>query len=412
MEKEYLVNISNEITLNITDGKVDSYRVKDETQSTVRAYEDGKIGVAGALGDADWTALERQATEKLNDGIPYPCNLNKGVKKSVIRDKAVVAEQDLMRTTKRLAKKVAGVAPRFLINGKTQAIRRKGSYKNSQDTSLAYENNSFTVFFQVKDKDSSNIADAYYQANVPTYGKITENKIVNDVKTLHDAFFGEKVTLPDGKYPVIVAPYDVLGNAIKDFIAEYYISGGSLFSGKLGEKIFHENLSVSIDRNPKTNRSSAFYDAEGEIAKDHRAHIIENGVLKNVLNNKNTATMFRLPLSKTSVAPYDGVPSIGVPGLYLQRTAPDLKTMLGAEKAVYVAISSGGDMTTEGVVGMPVQLAFLVENGKITARLTDFSASGNIKEMLGEDFVGVSAKDVFDAVDSEVLVTKMNIING
>lgn len=412
MEKEYLVNSSNEITLNITDGKVDSYRVKDETQSTVRVYEDGKIGVAGALGDADWTELERQATEKLNDGIPYPCNLNKGVKKSVIRDKAVVAEQDLIRTTKRLAKKVAAACPRFLINGKTQAGRRKGSYKNSQDTDLAYENNSFTVFFQVKDKDSSNIADAYYQTNVPTYGKTTENKIVNDLKTLHDAFFGEKVTLPDGKYPVIVAPYDVLGNVIKDFIAEYYVSGGSLFSGKLGEKIFHENLSVCIDRNPKTNRSAAFYDSEGEIAKDYRAPIIENGVFKNALNNKNTSAMFRLPLSKTSAAPYDGVPSIGAPGLYLKRTAPDLKTMLGAEKAVYVAITSGGDMTTEGVVGMPVQLAFLVENGKITARLTDFSASGNIKEMLGEDFVGVSAKDVYDGVDSEVLVTKMNIING
>ncbi len=412
MEKEYLINISNEITLNITDGKVDSYRVKDETQSTLRVYKDGKIGVAGALGDADWTALEQQATEKLNDGIPYPCNLNQGVKKSVIRDKAVVAEQDLIRATKRLAKKVADACPRFLINGKTQTSRRKGSYKNSQNTELAYENNSFTVFFQVKDKDSSNIADAYYQANVPSYGKITENKIVNDMKTLHDAFFGEKVTLPDGKYPVIVAPYDVLGNAIKDFIAEYYVSGGSLFSGRLGEKIFNENLSVCIDRNPKTNRSSAFYDAEGEIAKDYRAPIVENGVFKNVLNNKNTSAMFNLPLAKTAAAPYDGVPSIGVPGLYLKRTAPDLKTMLGAEKAVYIAITSGGDMTTEGVVGMPVQLAFLVENGKITARLSDFSASGNIKEMLGEDFVGVSAKDVFDGVDSEVLVTKMNIING
>ena len=412
MQKEYLVNVSNEITLNVTDGKVDSYRVKDETQSTVRVYDNDKIGVAGALGDADWTALEKQAKEKLNDGIPYPCKLNKGVKKSVIRDKAVVAEQDLIRTTKRLAKKVANACPRFLINGKTQAIRRKGSYKNSQDTDLAYENNSFTVFFQVKDKDSSNIADAYYQTNVSTYGKITENKIVNDMKTLHDAFFGAKVTLPDGKYPVIVAPYDVLGNVVKDFIAEYYISGGSLFSGKLGEKIFNENLSVCIDRNPKTNRAAAFFDSEGEIAKDYRAPIIENGTFKNVLNNKNTSTMFNLPLSKTSAAPYDGVPSIGVPGLYLKRTAPDLKTMLGAEKAVYIAITSGGDMTTEGVVGMPVQLAFLVENGKITARLTDFSASGNIKEMLGEDFVGVSAKDVFDAVDSEVLVTKMNVING
>ncbi len=412
MEKEYLVNKDNEITLNITDGKVDSYRVKDETQRTVRVYENGCIGVAGALGDADMAELEAQAIQKIADGLPYPCNLNKGVKKSILRTTPVVAEKELIKTTKRLAKKVAAACPRFLINGKTQAGRYTGSYENTQGTQLAFENHSFQVFLQVKDKDSSNIADAYYGVSVPRYGKVTEDKIVNDVKTLHDAFFGEKVTLPNGEYPMIVGVYDVLGNAVKDFIAEYYVSGGSMFSGKLGEKLFNEQLTVAVDRNPVTNRSAAFYDSEGEIAKDYRAPIIEKGVFKSVLTTKNTSAMFGLPLSKTAAAPYDGVPSLGLPGLYLKRTAPDLKTLLGAEKAVFIAITSGGDMTTEGVVGLPVQLAFLVENGKITARVADFSASGNIKDMLGKDFVGVSAKGVSEADEAEVLVTKMQLINS
>lgn len=412
MEKEYIVNKSNEITLNITDGKVDSYRVKDETQSTVRVYEDGKIGIAGALGTPNFAELETQAVEKLAEGIPYPCKLNKGVVKSIIRDKAVVEEKNLMKVTKRLAKKVAKACPRFLINGKTQAVSHKGSYENSQNTKLAYENNSFHVFFQVKDKDSSNIADAYYGASVSRYGRITEGKIVDDVKTLHDAFFGEKVTLPNGKYPVIVGPYDVFGKCAKDFLAEYYVSGGSLFNGKLGEKIFNEQLSIAVDRNPVTNRTSAFYDMEGEIAPNYRAPIIQNGVFKSVLTTKNTSAMFSLPISKTSSATYDGVPSVGLPGLYLKRTAQNLKELLGEEKAVYIAITSGGDITTEGEIGMPVQLAFLVEKGKITARLTEITAGGNIKTMLGEDFVGVSAKDVFSAPDSEVLVTRMNIINA
>ena len=273
MEKEYLVNKSNEITLNITDGKVDSYRVKDETQSTVRVYENGKIGVAGALGDVDLASLETQAVAKLGDGIPYPCKMNKGVKKSILRTKAVVDEKDIMRVSKRLAGKVAKACPRFLVNGKTQAAKHAGTYKNSQGTELAYESNAFQFFLQVKDRDSSNIADAYYGANFSRYGAATEKKIVQDVKTLHDAFFGEKVTLPNGKYPMIVAPYDVLGNMLKDVVAEYYVSGGSLFSGKLGEKIFNENLSVSVDRNPITNRSVAFYAVPGQypiIAGDFR----------------------------------------------------------------------------------------------------------------------------------------------
>lgn len=412
MEREYLQNKSNVITLNITDGKVDSYREKEETQTTVRVYEDGKIGVAGALGDVSAEALEQQAVEKLAGGIPYPCKLNKGVKKSVLRTRPVVADKNLIPATKRLAKKVAAACPRFLVNGKTQASKASGCYKNSQGTELKFENNAFQIFFQVKDKDSSNIADAYYGASVSKYGKKTEKKVVADMKMLHDAFFGEKVTLPNGKYPMIIAPYDVLGQIMKDVIAEYYISGGSLFSGKLGEKIFNEKLSIAVDRNPKTNRSAAFYDAEGEIAPNSRAFLIKDGVFEKVLTTKNTSAMFGLPLAKTAAAAYDGVPSIGLPGLYVKSTAPDLQTLLGEEKAVLIAITSGGDITTEGVMGLPVQLAFLVENGKITARVSDFSASGNVKEVLGEDFVGVSKKDVFDAPEDEVMVVRMDLINA
>lgn len=412
MEKEYLVNKRSEITLNFTDGKVDSYREKDETQATVRVYENGAIGVAGALGEPDFSALEKRAEAKLGDKIAYPCRMNKGKKKSIIRNKPVVSEKDVMRVSKRLAKKLATACPRFLINGKTKSIRSSGSYENTQDTKLAYDNNYFQVFLQVKDKDSSNIADAYYSTNLSSYGRVTENKIVDDVKTLHDAFFGKKVTLPDGKYPVIIAPFDVFGNVTKDFVAEYYVSGGSLFSGKLGEKIFNEKLSISVDRNPVTNPSTSFYDAEGEIAPDYRAPLVKDGVFTNVLTTKNTSAMFNLPLSKTSGASYDGVPTLAAPGLHFKSTSPDLKTLLDAEKAVYIAITSGGDITTEGVMGLPVQLAFLVENGKITARLTDFSASGDIKDVLGDDFIGVSKRDVFNATPDEVLVTKMQIINA
>ena len=48
MNKEYIVRKSSTITLNITDGKVDSFREIDESNRTVRVYEDGKIGVSEA----------------------------------------------------------------------------------------------------------------------------------------------------------------------------------------------------------------------------------------------------------------------------------------------------------------------------------------------------------------------------
>lgn len=72
MKKEFIVNRSSSVTLNITAGKIDSYRKNEETTGTVRVYRDGKIGVAGMLGTPDEAALTERAEAALAAGIHYP----------------------------------------------------------------------------------------------------------------------------------------------------------------------------------------------------------------------------------------------------------------------------------------------------------------------------------------------------
>ena len=71
MEKEFLKSSSRSVTLNITGGKIDSYREQEETTGTVRVYADGKIGVAGCLGEPEEEQLTAQAEKALELGIPY-----------------------------------------------------------------------------------------------------------------------------------------------------------------------------------------------------------------------------------------------------------------------------------------------------------------------------------------------------
>lgn len=61
---------------------------------------------------------------------------------------------------------------------------------------------------------------------------------------------------------------------------------------------------------------------------------------------------------------------------------------LAPGKAVYVVIASGGDMTPEGHYARPVQMAYLVENGKLVGRLPELNISGNFFELLGKDYLG------------------------
>ena len=61
MEKEFIQETQHTVTLNITAGQIDSYRELEKTTGTVRVYENGCIGVAGCLGEADEEALTAQA---------------------------------------------------------------------------------------------------------------------------------------------------------------------------------------------------------------------------------------------------------------------------------------------------------------------------------------------------------------
>ena len=413
--KEIFVLNSKEDTVNLTDGKVDSFRQVDETQKTVRLYKDGKISVAGGLGeDVDIKELEKTARAELDaegDSVPYVCALSKNVK-SIIKDKPAVSPEKFLPSAKRLAAKVAKACPEFLVNGKIYTETVEKHYANSAGSDLNFKNSSFAATFILKDKNSSNIMDASFGASVRYYGKSVEDKIVADMITLRDAFFGKKTTLKNGEYPFIFGAYDVLAHLVKDFVAEMYVSNGSLLSGKLGERVFNENLSVYVDKNYATNYSSAFFDAEGEIAPDYRPKLIENGVVKGLFANKNTAKTFNLPLLKCAAASYDGVPQIGISGIYIKPTAPDLKTVLGKKRAILIDTTSGGDITPDGKIGLPVQLAFLVEDGKITARVTDFQLSANVFDLLGKDFLGVAKKGVYSTQQTPLILAKASLTNA
>ena len=51
-------------------------------------------------------------------------------------------------------------------------------------------------------------------------------------------------------------------------------------------------------------------------------------------------------------------------------------------------IASGGDTTPDGHFATPVQLAFLLEDGKLVGRLPEISIGGNFFDMLGKDYIG------------------------
>ncbi len=406
MDKEYILDRSSSVTLNVTAGKIDSYRKKEETTATVRVYRDGKIGVAGMLGEPDEAALTGKAEAALALGIPYPAALDGSCAMTLRNDAPILSERELIPAMQAFLDRVSAACPRFAVSNKIMLTSDSRSYRNSEGRTLEWSDRVLSVGLLFQDRGAGNLMDGFYEY---TGRHFDPDAMVEGCRAFHEAFY-TPATLEEGEgIPVVFSCYDLFETFLRNFGGELYASGASLVSGKLGERCFSENLTLAVDRNPATAFGCCFFDAEGQVAKDYRVPLIEDGVLRNLLVTKRTAEMFGLPSAGTAGATYDGVPGSAVPALYVRPTARNLAELVPG-KSIRVIYASGGDTTPDGRFATPVQCAFLMENGKPVGRLPEIAVSGNFFDLLGKDWVGAVSGD--SAGSSACCTVRMKVAKG
>lgn len=402
MDREFLKKTDASVKLNITGGKIDSYRSREETKSTVRVYRDGKIGVAGALGEVDEAELTARAEKALAYGIPYRTKLDGALEQREVHDEVVLEKRDFLPAMQHLLDRIGEACPRFAMTNQVQLREKSVEYRNSEGRNLFCADRWLSISLVFQNRGAGNLMDAVYGLSTRRFD---EEKIVAQCKQLHDAFF-TPADIEEGKLPVVMDMDELVGNFLNSFIDESYVAGSSLVSGKLGQKIFSEKLSVANDANPETHPGACFFDDEGVVSPDYRPKLIENGVLKGVLTTKNSAAKYDLPNFGSAASDYDSAPSLGLSAYYVAPTARRLSELV-PEKAIYIAMASGGDVTPDGHYATPVQCAYLMEGGKIVGRLPELNIGGNFLDMLGEDFVGAVIDP--DAIGERLCVVNMQV---
>lgn len=404
MDKEFLKNSSRSVTLNITGGKIDSYREKEQTTGTVRVYADGKIGVAGCLGEPDEEKLTAQAEKALALGIPYVSALDGALERTQDNSAEIVPEKELIPAMQAMLDKVGEACPGFAVSNKISLSWESGEYRNSKGRNLKSSGSALDISLLFQSRGSGNLMDAFYQYSGRTFDP---EKVVAGCKKVYDAY-NTPAELEEGEWPVIISPAELLAQAISHFVGEMYVAGASLLSGKLGEKCFSEKLSFGDDRNAATNLGSIFFDDEGSVLPEDRGLLIRQGKLESLLTTKNSAAQLGLPVAGTAGAAYDGVPTLTIQGLYVARTAEDIREIVPG-KAVYVMSASGGDYTPSGHFATPVQMAYLVEDGKLVGRLPELNISGDFFDILGKNYLGAIPNTLVNCCPDSLMVTKLQV---
>jgi TldD protein len=199
---------------------------------------------------------------------------------------------------------------------------------------------------------------------------------------------------PRGRYRVVLDPrlggvfiHEALGHAAE---ADHVLVGESILTGKLGEKIAPETVTIYDDPTLSSSYGFYFYDAEGLRAE--KKPIMDKGTLVNFLNTRETAAaMGAQPTGNARSQGYDYPPLVRMSNTYLQPGDHSLEELIeDIKEGVYLKGSKGGEVdTARGVFQFNAEEGVLIENGELSRTVKDVSLSGSTLDILGRiDGVG------------------------
>jgi TldD protein len=199
---------------------------------------------------------------------------------------------------------------------------------------------------------------------------------------------GEKTTIILDPGMVGLLCHEAVGHTVE---ADFVLSG-SVVKDKLGQKVASDLVTLA-----DSGRSDISENAAGTIGVDDegveagRTAIIENGILKSFLHNRESAFAFETASTGNARAfTYSDEPLIRMRNTYIEPRADTLDEMIKETKHGYlVKCARNGQADANGEFMFGAQEAHLIENGEIKELMRGASISGNAFDVLQSiDMVG------------------------
>lgn len=203
--------------------------------------------------------------------------------------------------------------------------------------------------------------------------------------------------IPAGKYTVILEPaavLDVVGFMFWDYSGMAILDQRSFLTGRIGTKLFGENITIMDDVAHPMQAGSPF---DGEGVLRHRVPLVENGVVKRVVYARSTAARMRQSEHRGSVGPIEatghGFPlpnEMGEMPLNIVFAAADgpqtVEQMIAStERGVLVTrlwYIREVEPFEKMLTGMTRDGTFLIENGRVQCGIRNFRLNESLIHML------------------------------
>ncbi|AGB04233.1 putative Zn-dependent protease-like protein [Aciduliprofundum sp. MAR08-339] len=196
-----------------------------------------------------------------------------------------------------------------------------------------------------------------------------------------------------GEFPVVAGPIivGIIAHEALGHLAEADLTINSPFRDLIGKQIAPEFVSMS-DRIVENGFGNNLYDDEGTRVRD--VHIIKNGVLNEIMLNREYAAKFGMrPNGHARAENYTVPPIIRMRNTVFERGDMSLEELFeGIKFGYYLVDFRGGQAEMNSSFQVGVQEGYVIRNGEIAESIRDTSISGIAIEALrqitgvGKDF--------------------------
>jgi TldD protein len=174
--------------------------------------------------------------------------------------------------------------------------------------------------------------------------------------------------------------HEAIGHGLE---GDFNRKGSSAFSGRVGERVAAEGVTVVDDGTLARRRGSLQMDDEGNPTQC--TTLIENGILKGYLQDSLNARLMGAPVTGNARREsYAHLPMPRMTNTYMLNGDKDPKEIIASVKHGLYAVNFGGGQVdiTSGKFVFSTSEAYMIENGKITHPVKGATLIGNGPDVL------------------------------
>lgn len=187
---------------------------------------------------------------------------------------------------------------------------------------------------------------------------------------------------PAGQMPVVLGPgwpgvllHEAVGHGLE---GDFNRKGSSLYSGRIGQKVAADGVTILDDGTLADRRGSLSIDDEGTPSQ--RTTLIENGVLTGYMQDTHNARLMGVaPTGNGRRESYAHLPMPRMTNTYMLAGQHDPQEIIASvDRGLYAVNFEGGQVDiTSGNFTFATSEAYLIEGGKVTRPVKGATLIGN-----------------------------------